>query len=424
MTANAQVSASRVKPPDTTLSLYRLLDPEVLADPYPLYHRLRTEDPVHWDPFLHAWVVTRYADVVTVLHDFSANRTPTPEQLTAMGLSALNPIAQVMVKQMLFLDAPAHTRIRSLASSAFSPGRVALLRSHIQEIVDSLLDAVQPIGRMDVIADLANPMPAIVTAEMLGVPAADHVQLKEWSADFAEVLGNFQHNPDRAPRMLRSLEQMTAYFHDTIRRQRHQPREGLINVLATAEVQGDRLTEEEVIANCIVTMVGGQETTTNLIGNGILSLLRHPGELDRLRRDPSLIPSAVEELLRYESPSQHTARIAPDDVMLGGKLIRKRQAVIAVMGAANRDPERFSDPDRLDIDRKDNRHVAFGWASHFCFGAPLARIEGQIAFETMLRRLPNLTLDPAPLIWRENLGLRGLTALPVTFGQEAPHAAR
>jgi len=353
---------------------------------------------------------------VRVLHDFSANRTPTPEQLTAMGLSALNPIAQVMVKQMLFLDAPAHTRIRSLASAAFSPRRVELLRSHIQEIVNSLLDAVQPAGRLDVIADLANPMPAIVTAEMLGVPAADREQLKAWSADFAEVLGNFQHNPDRAPRVVRSLEQMSAYFRDAIHGQRHQPRDGLINVLATAEVQGDRLTEEEVIANCIVTMVGGQETTTNLIGNGILSLLRHPGELQRLRNDPSLIPSAVEELLRYESPSQHTARITPQDLDLGGRRIRKRQAVIAVMGAANRDPERFPDPDRLDITRQDNRHVAFGWAAHFCFGAPLARIEGQIAFETMLRRLPNLTLEPTPLSWRENLGLRGLTALPVTFG--------
>ena len=183
------------------------------------------------------------------------------------------------------------------------------------------------------------------------------------------------------------------------------------------------MTEEEVIANCIVTMVGGQETTTNLIGNGILSLLRNPGELRRLRNDPFLIPSAVEELLRYESPSQHTARLAPEDVEIGGKRIAKRQAVIAVMGAANRDPERFPDPDRLDIDRKDNRHVAFGWASHFCFGAPLARIEGQIAFETMLRRLPNLTLDPVPLVWRENLGLRGLTALPVTFGQARPNGA-
>ena len=415
MIASVETSASADKPHDSTLSLYRLLDPEVLANPYPLYRRLRTEDPVHWDPFLHAWVVTRYADVVRVLHDFSADRTPTPEQLTAMGLSALNPIAQVMVKQMLFLDAPAHTRIRSLASAAFSPRRVELLRSHIQEIVNSLLDAVQPAGRLDVMADFANPMPAIVTAEMLGVPTADREQLKAWSADFAEVLGNFQHNPDRAPRVVRSLEQMSAYFRDAIHRQRDQPRDGLINVLATAEIQGDRLTEEEVIANCIVTMVGGQETTTNLIGNGILSLLRHPGELQRLRSDPSLIPSAVEELLRYESPSQHTARITPEDLELGGRRIRKRQAVIAVMGAANRDPERFPDPDRLDITRQDNRHVAFGWAAHFCFGAPLARIEGQIALETMLRRMTDLALEPGPLVWRTNLGLRGLTALPVTF---------
>ncbi len=416
MTANAEPSVATGKPADSTLSLYRLLDPEVLANPYPLYRRLRTEDPVHWDPFLDSWVVTRYADVVRVLHDFSANRRTTPEQLTAMGLSTLNPIAQVMVKQMLFMDAPAHTRIRSLASSAFLPARVALLRSRIQEIVDSLLDAVQSAGRLDVMTDFANPMPAIVMAEMLGVPAADHEQLKAWSADFAEVLGNFQNNPDHAPQLLRSVEQMSAYFRDTIRRQRHRPQGGLISLLATAEVEGDRLTEEEVIANCIVTMVGGQETTTNLIGNGILSLLRHPGELQRLRSDPSLIPSAVEELLRFESPSQQTARLAPEEVELGGKQIRKRQAVIAVMGAANRDPERFPDPDRLDIDRQDNRHVAFGWASHFCFGAPLARMEGQIAFETMLRRLPNLTLDPAPLVWRENLGLRGLTALSVTFG--------
>jgi cytochrome P450 len=173
------------------------------------------------------------------------------------------------------------------------------------------------------------------------------------------------------------------------------------------------------VANLIVTMVGGQETTTNLIGNGLLTLLRHPDQLERLRADYSLIPSAVEELLRYESPSQHTARLAPDDVMLGGKLIRKRQAVYAVMGAANRDPERFAEPDRLDLGRQDNRHVAFAWGAHFCFGAALARIEGQIAFETVLRRLPGLSLVPEPVKWRENLGLRGLTALPVTFSSPA-----
>lgn len=405
------------------LSLYHLLDPEVLADPYPLYRRLRTESPVHWDPFLHAWIVTRYADVVTVLHRFSAARTPTPEQLAAIGLQSLTPIAAVMVKQMLFLDAPAHTRIRGLASQAFTPRRVEQLRAHIQEITDALLDAVVERGRLDVIEDLAAPLPAIVTAEMLGVPTADHPQLKAWSADFAEMLGNFQHNPDRATRVLRSTEDMIDYFRAAVRAQEARPREGLVGALVRAEVDGDRFTEDEVIANCIVTMVGGQETTTNLIGNGVLSLLRHPAQLERLRGDPALIGSAVEELLRYESPSQHTARLAPEDVVLGGTLIRRRQAVIAVMGAANRDPARFPDPDRLDLARPDNRHVAFGWAAHFCFGAPLARLEGQVAFSTLLRRLPGLRLEPAPLIWRDNLGLRGLVALPVAFAPGRPRAS-
>jgi cytochrome P450 len=415
MTATTE-SADVPRKTDRTLSLYHLLDPEVLANPYPLYHKLRSDDPVHWDSFLHAWVVTRYSDVVHVLYHFSANRTPTPEQLSTMGLSALSPIAQVMVRQMLFMDPPDHTRLRTLASAAFTPRRVELLRSHIQEIMNGLLDAVVSKGRMDVIADFASPAPAIVTAEMLGVPVADQEQLKDWSSDFAEMLGNFQHNPDRFPRVLRSVESMCSYFRSAMRDQQVHPREGLVRAMMAAEVEGAKLTEEEIIANLIVTMVGGQETTTNLIGNGVLTLLRNPAEMERLKKDSSLIPSAVEELLRYESPSQHTARLAPADVEMGGKQIRKRQAVIAVMGAANRDPERFSEPDRLDIGRQDNRHLAFGWAAHFCFGAALARLEGQIAFETLLRRLPNLALDTTtPLEWRHNLGLRGLTALPVVF---------
>ncbi|MBV9341276.1 MAG: cytochrome P450, partial [Acidobacteria bacterium] len=347
---------------------------------------------------------------------FSAERTPTPEKLASIGLSVLTPIAQVMVKQMLFLDAPAHSRLRSLASHAFAPRRVAVLRDHIQEIVNGLLDAVASRGEMDVIADFAAPLPAIVTAEMLGLPAADRDQLKAWSEDFAEMLGNFQHNPERSSRVLKSVEDMTAYFRSAIREQQRCPREGLIHSLLSAEIDGDRLSEEEVIANCIVTMVGGQETTTNLIGNGLLTLLRHPDELGRLRSDFSLIPSAIEELLRFESPSQHTARLAPEDTELGGNRILKRQAVIAVMGAANRDPARFPEPDCLDLSRKDNRHLAFGWAAHFCFGAPLARIEGQVAFESLLRRMPRLELRPGPLKWRSNLGLRGLNALPVRFG--------
>jgi cytochrome P450 len=397
------------------LSLYHLLDPEVLANPYPMYRQLRETAPVYWDPYLSAWVATRYQDVVTVLHRFSAQRAQPPQQLTEMGLSVLNPIAAIMTRQMLFLDAPEHTRLRALAASAFTPARVATLRTHIQDIVNNLIDAVFPNGRMDVISDFANLLPATVSAEMLGVPVADRDQLKAWSAVYAEVLGNFQHNPDRVTRVLKSVEEMTSYFDSRMREQRSRPRNGLIHTFMSAEIEGDRFAQDEIIANLILTMVGSQETTTNLIGNGLVTLLRHENELARLRTDLSLIPSAVEEMLRYESPTQFTARIAPEDCELGGKIISKGQSVFAMIGAANRDPERFPDPDRFDIQRQNNRHLAFGWASHFCFGAPLARIEGQVAFETILRRLPEIVLETAPLVWRENLSLRGLKSLPVRF---------
>jgi cytochrome P450 len=397
------------------LSLYRLLDPAVLADPYPLYRRLRSEAPVYWDPFLHAWIVTRYDDVVHVLTHFSATCAPSPEQLAALGMEELAPVAEVLVRQMLFLDAPAHTRVRRLAAKAFTPRRVEVLRGHITDIVERLLDDVQDHGSMDVVADLARPLPAIVSAEMLGLPADDWPQLTAWSRAFAEVLGNFQHDPDSAARVLRSVEEMTAYLRQAIRDQVDHPRDGLLGALMHAEVDGDRFSEEEVIANTIITMVGGQETTTNLIGNGILTLLRRPDQWERLKAEPSLVPSAVEELLRYESPSQHTARLAPEDTELGGNVIRKRQGVIAVLAAANRDPEQFAEPDRLDLGRDDNRHVAFGWAAHFCFGASLARIEGQQAFASLARRMGDMRLTAEPLTWRANLGLRGLDALPVEF---------
>jgi cytochrome P450 len=350
-----------------------------------------------------------------VLLTFSADRTPSPEQLSAMGMSAIGPIAQVMVKQMLFLDPPAHTRLRTLAATVFSPRRVKVLEEHIRAIADDLIDKVLAKGRMDVMSDIAEPLPAIVTAELLGVPVEDHDQLKNWSQDFAEMLGNYQHNPNRIPGVLKSTEAMTQYFRARIAEQKDAPKEGLIQSLLSAEIDGDRLSEEEVIANTIVTMVGGQETTTNLIGNGILTLLRNPEEKNRLMSDYSLIPSAVEELLRYESPSQQTGRIAREDVEIGGQEIKKGQAIIAVMASGNRDPERFPDPDKLDIARTDNRHLAFGWAAHFCFGAPLARLEGQIMLETMLRRLPQMELETGDLTWRDNLGLRGLNSLPVKF---------
>lgn len=400
------------------LSLYRLYDPAVLADPYPLYARLRSEDPVHWDPFLHAWVVTRYADVVAVLQSFSARCAPAPQKLESMGLSTLDRVGQIMVLQHLFMDPPDHTRLRAVCSQAFTPHRVERLRARIQEIVNSLLEPHLARGCIDLMTDLANPLPALVSAEILGLPPSDHEQMKIWSADFAEVLGNFQHNPDRAPRMLQSLDESIAYFHEAIRRERSRPMgNSMISVLANAEIDGQALSDETIIANCILLMVGAQETTPNLIGNGMLTLLRHRGEFERLRSDLSLLASAVEEMLRFEAPSQHTTRVPQEDVRLGSKNISNGQSVIAVMGAANRDPERFPDPDRFDIARKDNKHLAFGAGPHYCFGAPLGRMEASIAFSTLLGRFPEISLASSPLTWRENVGLRGLTSLPLLLSR-------
>jgi cytochrome P450 len=404
---------------DSDLSLYHLLEPETLANPYPLYHRLRTSDPVHWDPYLHAWVVTSYACAVHVMQHFRAERMPKPEDLAAKDLGDLDPIAQVLVRQMIFMDPPSHTRIRALAAAAFTPARVDALRVHIQEITDGFIDRVASAGRMDVIADLADLLPTTVTAELMGIPVGDRDRLKTLSRNFSEMLGNFQHNPGRSSTMLQTVEELTAYFNERIREQETQPREGVVHTLMTAEIGGDRLTREEVIANCIITLTGGLETTTNLIGNGVLSLLENPREFAWLESNPPLLPSAVEEFLRFQSPIQKTARLAPDDVELGGKTIRKSDAVIAVIGAANRDPARFPDPDRFDLGRPDNRHLAFGWGAHFCFGAPLARLEAQIVFRTILRRLRNIALDSSSPRWQSNTTFRGLEALPITFDAAA-----
>jgi len=400
---------------DEHLSLLRLLSPEVLADPYVLYRALREHNPVHWDPYLHAWVVTSYAEVVTVLKNYSADRTPLPAYLDRLGLSLMKPFAEVMLQQMMFLDGAMHCRLRGICAAAFTPRRVEELRAVIESVADELIDKVITSGRMDMIADFANPLPAIVTAKLLGVPVEDHQQLGAWVIDLAEVLGNFQHHPDRVAEIVQSLEDLKSYVAARMDEQRRCPTSGLIHSLMTAEVDGHRLSDEEVIANTIITLIGGHETTTNLIASGFLTLLRDPESLQQLRNHPEIIGSAIEELLRFESPVQHTARIAPADLQLGGKTIQKGSRVVAVLAAANRDPNRFPDPDRLDLLRTDNRHLAFGWAAHFCFGAPLARMEGQIAFKTLLRRLSGPALLDTTLDWRGNAGLRGLTALNISF---------
>jgi hypothetical protein len=400
---------------DENLTLLRLLNPEVLADPRKLYSALREYEPVHWDPYMHAWVVTSYKEVVSVLLNYSADRTPAPAHLDRLGLSFMKPFAETMLQQMMFMDGAAHTRLRSICAAAFTPRKVEELRGVVESIANELLDNVIEAGRMDMVADFANALPAIVTARLLGVPVEDHKQLHAWVLDLAEVLGNVQHHPDRVAQIVESLEDLKAYVAARMEEQSREPRGGLIHALMTAEIDGQRLSHDEVIANTIITLIGGHETTTNLIASGFLTLLNNPESLEQFRSKPEMAGSAVEELLRFESPVQHTARIAPADMQLGGKTIKKGSRVVAVLAAANRDPNRFPDPDRLDLLRTDNRHVAFGWAAHFCFGAPLARLEGQIAFRTLLRRLVEPGLLEDTLHWRSNAGLRGLTSLNISF---------
>ena len=388
-----------------------LLDPAVLSDPYPLFHRLRTEDPVHWEADLEFWALTRYADALYALREDSLlssaiHDSPRPG---GVGLSS--------ARWFVFLDPPRHTRLRALVHSAFTPQVVEGLRARIQAIVDELLDRAAEAGRLDLIADLGFPLPAIVIAELLGVPAEDRAQFRAWSADLAAAGGLVRMAADGAERLSRARAggaALNAYFRDIIRERRSAPRDDLVSRLTGVQSAEGTLSEEELVDTCALLLFAGHETTTNLIGNGMLALLRHPDELSRLRADPSLIGSAVEELLRYDSPVQMRVRVARETVEIGGRRIAKGQRVLILVGAANRDPARFPDPDRLDIARPDNRHLAFGHGIHFCTGAPLARLEGAIAIRRLLRRFPRLELTTDQLAWRETLTLRALNALPVS----------
>jgi len=305
---------------------------------------------------------------------------------------------------MLDRDPPDHTRLRSLVSKAFTPRVVEGLRPRIQQIVDGLIARAQAAGSMDLIEEFAYPIPVNVICEMMGVPVEDHERFKGWSLDIARGLDSVLLPPDsEVPRRSAAARHaISDYFRQLIAARRASPRGDLLSALIAAEEAGDKLNEEELIATCILLLIAGHETTVNLIGNGVLALLRHPDELRRLRQAPALITSAVEELLRY-------------DVTFGGRTIRKGDMVMPFIGAADRDPAQFPDPDRLDLGRGDNRHIAFGWGIHFCLGAPLARVEGQIAIDTLVRRLPRLALVAEHAEYRQSLTLRGLKMLPVKF---------
>jgi pimeloyl-[acyl-carrier protein] synthase len=389
------------------------MDPEFLADPYPTYHRLRAEDPVHQSP-LGFWVLTRYEDVSAVLRDPRFIKEPLAA-LVAARFGA--DVPRGMGLSMLDRDPPDHTRLRALVSKAFTPRVVEGLRPRIRQIVDGLIVRAQAVGAMDLIEEFAYPIPVNVICELMGVPVQDHERFKGWSLDIARGLDSVWLPPDsEVPRRSAAARHaISGYFRELIAARRASPRGDLLSALIAAEEAGDKLSEEELVATCILILIAGHETTVNLIGNGVLALLRHPDELDRLRRTPALITSAVEELLRYDGPVQRTARVASDDATIGGRTIRTGDMVMPFIGAADRDPAQFPDPDRLDLSRGDNRHLAFGWGIHFCLGAPLARVEGQIAIDALVRRLPRLALVGDTPEYRQSLTLRGLKTLPVKF---------
>jgi pimeloyl-[acyl-carrier protein] synthase len=391
--------------------------PEVREDPYPLYHRLRAEDPVHRSP-LDIWVLTRHADVLALLRDPRTSRDPRRSQRIE-ALRASTDIVAVLAAEeaapsMLFVDPPDHTRLRSLVNKAFTPAAVGRLRPRVEAIVAGLLDRVAGAGAMDVVEDLAYPLPVTVICELFGVPEADWDQFRAWSRELVRLLDPLVAE-DAMERAWQARLALRGYLQEMIAERRAHPGGDLLTALIVAEDEGHQLSEAELVSMCVLLLVAGHETTVNLIANGTLALLRDPAALASLRADPRLAASAVEEFLRYDSPVQFTSRHALADLEIGGCRVRAGETVLAVLGAANRDPVQFPDPDRLDLARTPNRHVAFGGGIHFCLGAPLARMEARIAISALLARLPGLEPGPRPPVRRDTVTLRGLASLPVTF---------
>jgi cytochrome P450 len=397
-----------------------LFDPSFKADPYPTYARLRSSAPVYRAALPDGrgvWLITRYDDVLAVLKDQRFVKdwrgALTPEQLAQVP-----PIPEVMKplsQNMLDTDPPDHERLRALVSKAFTPRLIERLRPRVQAISDGLLDAVQDRGEMDLIDDYAFPLPITVIAELLGVPAEDRNNFREWSD--AAVSGNASQEYMEEI-LIPHMQAFTDYLRALFEEKRANPGDDLVSALVRAEEAGDRLSEDELLGMVFLLLVAGHETTVNLIGNGVLALLQHPDQLRKLKADPSLIKPAIEELLRYDGPVEtSTERFAREDVEIGDQVIPRGEMVLVVLAAADHDPQRFPDPDELDITRTDNRHLAFGKGIHHCLGAPLARMEGQIAISTLLRRMPNLRLKGSPesLSWRPGMILRGLRGLPVEF---------
>ncbi|HJM88332.1 MAG TPA: cytochrome P450 [Dehalococcoidia bacterium] len=388
-------------------------------DPYPKLRELRERDPVHRMELTGTWQVTRYADVAWILRDprFSADRDPPDTGLIDHDIVEQSAFVKMLSENLLGLDPPDHTRLRNLVNMAFTPRVIAAMEPRVQAITDQLLDAATERAmhngrQIDVIKDLAEPLPVTVISELLGVPSEDHAQFRRWSYDLARALDplfevQILDNADRAVR------ELTEYFRPLVEARRRAPGDDLISALVRAEEEGDRLSEDELYAFCVLLLGAGSETTTNLIGNGFLALHQQPEQLRLLRDDPSLADSAIEELLRFDAPVQLTSRVALEDVTIGERAVRAGEFIVLSLAGANRDPAQFADPDRLDVTRAENRHLSFSLGNHYCLGSPLARLEARTAIMSLLERFPATSLLDAEPRWREMVTLRGLTTLPV-----------
>ncbi len=391
--------------------------PAFQANPYPIYHHLRSVEPIH-QSFKGMWVLTRYADAKAVLRDprFCVDKMPNNVKHKGHDLNQkdFNTLAQAIDKWLIFLDPPEHTRLRGLISKAFSSTSVKFLRPQIQQITDELISKVRHRGSMDIISDFACPLPCNVIAAILGIPVEDWFKLYHWSDELSNILDPLRSLEDYEQMNKVALE-FTDYFKSLIAQRQKSPQQDLLSALIAVKEQNNKLSEEEIISVCMLLFFAGEETTVNLIGNGMLALLRHPIQMQQIKTQPMLIQSAVEEILRYDSPIQITTRVATEDVDLDGVTIRVGEKALLCLGAANRDPAQFPDPDSFDIRRANNSHLAFADGIHYCLGVALARIEAEIAINTLVQQLPDLKLSPDKLEWRNKVSVRSLKALPITF---------
>lgn len=396
-----------------------LLTPEYLSDPYPFYHELRAKAPVYFSQKLNGWVLTRYSDVTVGLCDkrlISGQRVESfASHLPAETQQGMLPLYNHLGKWIGNMDPPDHTRLRALVNKAFTPRMVQDLAPSIEGIVDRLLRAGGAKGRMEFIHDFAYALPATVIATMLGLPAGDQDQFIAWADDLTAYSGSGSANVELSHAAQRSVSELTEYLRRIVSERRIRPQNDLISVLAVLEEEGDKLSEQELISMCTFLLVAGHETTMALLANGLLALLRNASQRRALQCSPDLAKTAVEEFLRYDSPIQHQTRVAAESFEQDGSKIEKGQRVLLMLGAANRDPAQFSDPDRLDIQREPNRHVAFGLGIHYCLGAPLARLEAQIAFPELLKRFPDLCLEDESLEWRRHTSQRNPIRMKISW---------